>query len=322
MLFRCTNCNSTCQEIHFFDHLDALLDLMFGSITFKDLPPNFATLGIEMSLERFRRILRIHPEFCERLSDSDRSMLWRSNYRMAAALYILKMESAKDARERLMNNIGLLREDANTCWDLEFKGYRGLRSVNDLPRRSVTHLFRKDLTKHELEQAMGIMKFIVPLMKDSISFQLITMIMLLDTSNLIENVVTNFDAVYTSIQPSEVRILSLMDVMYDSDEAVSPGNKYNDTNIASSFSQKKSKALEKISRCQEKRFHEIKMLQRHYIQLLRNHCIHSSNPKLRRLGDADLGLKRTMRFLKQLAQYELIKLCERSVIYECMKMYP
>ena len=159
------------------------------------------------------------------------------------------------------------------CWDSEFKGYRGLRSVSDLPRWSITRWFRKDLTKHELEQAMGIMKFIVPLMQDPISFQLVTMIMLLDTSDLIENVITHFDVVHTSIQPSEVRILSLIDVMYDSDGAVSPGNKYND--IASDLSQKKLKALEKISRCKEKRFHDIKMLQKHYVHLLRNHCIHS-----------------------------------------------
>ena len=57
----------------------------------KDIPPNFATLGIEVCLERFRRILRTHPEFSERLSDYDRSILWRSNYQMAAALILLKV---------------------------------------------------------------------------------------------------------------------------------------------------------------------------------------------------------------------------------------
>lgn len=75
----------------FLNNLDALLDLTVGRMKLKDIPPNFITLGVEMGLERFRSILRIHPEFSERLSDSDRSVLWKSNYQIAAALILLKV---------------------------------------------------------------------------------------------------------------------------------------------------------------------------------------------------------------------------------------
>ena len=214
-----------------------------------------------------------------------------------------------------MYTIGQLREETNVCWDLEFKGYHGLLSVNDIPRMSATAFFRKGLTKPQLDHVFEIIKFIVPLMKDPICFQLITMIMLLDTSNLIENLVTPLNVVHTSIQPAEVRILSLADVMYDSDEIPSPWNKCNDTNLSSNVVQKKSNALEEIRSRNEKRFHEIRLLQKYYTQLLRNRCIHSNNPKLRRLGDTDLCFKRTVVYLKQLAQYELLELSERSIVY-------
>ena len=212
-----------------------------------------------------------------------------------------------------MYTVGQLREETNVCWDLEYKGYHGLLSVNDIPRMSATAFFRRDLTKPQLDQIFGIIKFIVPLMKDPICFQLITMIMLLDTSDLIENLVTPLNVVHTSIQPEEVRILSLTDVMYDSDEIPSPGN--NDTNLSSNVVRKKSNALEKIRSRNEKRFHEIRLLQKYYTQLLRNRCIHSNNPKLRRLGDTDLSLKQTVFYLKQFAQFKLLELSERSIVY-------
>ena len=73
----------------------------------KDIPPNFATLGIEVCLERFRRILRTHPEFSERLSDYDRSILWRSNYQMAAALILLKVINRSNGLIIFYNNYNL-----------------------------------------------------------------------------------------------------------------------------------------------------------------------------------------------------------------------
>ena len=44
-------------------------------------------------LERSRRVLKLHPEFSERLSDFNRSALWRSNYLLAGALCLAKVRS-------------------------------------------------------------------------------------------------------------------------------------------------------------------------------------------------------------------------------------
>ena len=51
----------------------------------------FSQVGMGLFLERFRRTLRLHPEFTEELSDFDRSALWRSNYLMAGAICVSKV---------------------------------------------------------------------------------------------------------------------------------------------------------------------------------------------------------------------------------------
>ena len=42
-------------------------------------------------LERFRRVLWLHTEVSDGLSDFDRSALWRSNFLMAGALCLSKV---------------------------------------------------------------------------------------------------------------------------------------------------------------------------------------------------------------------------------------
>ena len=42
-------------------------------------------------LDRFRLTLRLHPEFTEGLCDFDRSALWRSNYLLAGAICLSKV---------------------------------------------------------------------------------------------------------------------------------------------------------------------------------------------------------------------------------------
>ena len=68
------------------------LDLTMGRLEPRNIPPRYQKEGMNMMKERFRRVLSVHPEFSERLSDFDRSALWRSNYRMVAALSIAKVK--------------------------------------------------------------------------------------------------------------------------------------------------------------------------------------------------------------------------------------
>ena len=53
----------------------------------------------------------------------------------------------------------------------------------------------------------------------------------------------------------------------------------------------------------EHRFREIKSLQAHYIDLLRNHIKYSNNPSLKYFGETNDGLKNTMTYFKELAYY-------------------
>ena len=72
------------------------LDYTVGRHEIRDFPNDkgnirFGQTGMGMFLERFRRVLGLHPEFSNGLSDFDRSALWRSNYLLAGALTLAKV---------------------------------------------------------------------------------------------------------------------------------------------------------------------------------------------------------------------------------------
>ena len=67
------------------------LDLAVGRIKKVDFPMEYAKISLDLSLERFLRGLNQHPEFSRRLSDYDRSALWKSNCQCAAALAACKV---------------------------------------------------------------------------------------------------------------------------------------------------------------------------------------------------------------------------------------
>ena len=82
--------------------------------------------------------------------------------------------------------VGQLCESTNVFWELEFEGYHGLRSVNDIPKIGLDTVCCNRLTRSELDHYNGLLKHIAPLIRDAICFQLMSMIMLLDTSNIID----------------------------------------------------------------------------------------------------------------------------------------
>ena len=51
----------------------------------------FGKEGMALFLERFRRVVGVHSEVSDRLSDFDRSALWRSNFLLAGALCLSKV---------------------------------------------------------------------------------------------------------------------------------------------------------------------------------------------------------------------------------------
>ena len=83
------------QKIQYFSNI-LNLDYTVGRHEIKDFPNDkgnirFGQTGMGMFLERFRRVLGLHPEFSNGLSDFDRSALWRSNYLLAGALTLAKV---------------------------------------------------------------------------------------------------------------------------------------------------------------------------------------------------------------------------------------
>ena len=66
-------------------------DLSVGRIKKKDMSPEFSKIGLSMFVERFRRGLSLHKEFSQKLSDFERSALWRNNYKYATGIALCKV---------------------------------------------------------------------------------------------------------------------------------------------------------------------------------------------------------------------------------------
>ena len=185
------------------------------------------------------------------------------------------MESASSGAQQLMFRAGQLREDTNIFWGFTFKDYRGLRNVTDVPLISLCDLksgFVQRLTSNQLEHYRGLMGYLKPLMQDSICFQQISMVMLLDTSDLSDNDDTNCLKNDIAEKGNTSHLISETSACY----------------AKKSFSQ---------------RFQEIKSLHKHYVRLFHSRCIHSNTPELEALGGTEQLLNSTMQAIKQIAYY-------------------
>ena len=79
--------------------LSYFTDLSVGLIKKEDLSPEYSKIGLSMFVERFRRGLRLHKEFSQKLSDFERSALWRNNYKYATGIALCKVSfRIKDKR--------------------------------------------------------------------------------------------------------------------------------------------------------------------------------------------------------------------------------
>ena len=220
---------------------------------------------------------------------------------------VVKMESALNGREQFMYGSGRLTEESNIFWDLEYRGYHGLQSVNDIPRLNLREGKFQNLhflTETEVDHYFSLMDDVCPLLHDSTCFFLISMVLMLDTGNLIDNDVTpldEFSASKSLIHPNEINAPTLSEALDDSQDCFYP---VFSSNTLISKCKKQHDVFNKKTLTVEKRFREIKILQKNYINLLRNRCLHMTDKKLQCLGDTDQNLKRTISSLKQLAQYE------------------
>merc|ERR1719367_68449 len=136
----------------------------------------------------------------------------------------------------------------------------------------------KRLTSNQLEHYRGMIGYLKPLMEDPICFQLISMVMLLDTSDLSDDDITS-------------------SVINKGDDTRNISHHILDTNP--STSQNSVTSHLRLSQ----RFQEIKSLHKHYVRLFHSRCIHSNNPELETLGGNNQLLNSTMQAIKQIAYY-------------------
>jgi hypothetical protein len=187
------------------------------------------------------------------------------------------MESASSGAEQLMFRTGQLREESNMFWSLDFKNYHGLQTVSDIPYVSINTVSCKRLEEKQLDQYRNLIKYLKPLVKDTICFQLIAMVMLLDTSDLMDYHYTPVDVCTNQI----------------SDGVQAP----------SYALQKRKKSNTYAFRNMEQRFEEINALQKHYIKLFHNRCMYQDTSELRSFGETDERLNRTMMNIKEISYY-------------------
>ena len=177
-----------------------------------------------------------------------------------------------------MLRVGLLRPEYDVFWRQEFVGYHGLKSVSDIPFVSTEDVCCGRLTPYDLHCCSSLIKRVSPLMANPISYQLITMIMLLDTTNVsntdntVHETQTRFDEDSSHSSSSfEECVPPLSEVYFGNDTPFQPriqcSSKYKDPK---DFTPMTSNTRRKLST--KERFRSVKMLQDHYMHLLKVHC--------------------------------------------------
>ena len=224
------------------------------------------------------------------------------------------MLSTKIAGEQFMFRIGQLRNEYNILWEHEYKGYHGLRSVNDVCLLTLEKLTKKRLTSKEVDHCENLISDLTPLIKNPISFYLISMIILLDTSNLEKEYPLLFDAkghpkvdggtfsydkqfcTSDALDLFKACIPSLSEVFIGNDEIAIETDERTESQKTNTSSKNKNKDF-------EEQFEDIKNLQRHYTMLLHSHWKYAEDKTELKLDDTDAMIKRAIESVKQVSYY-------------------
>ena len=197
----------------------------------------------------------------------------------------LQMLSAQTGEEQFMFRAGLLRSESNILWRQEFVGYHGLQSVSDIPLTTLTIVSCGRLSEYDLECCSSLGKRLAPLMRNPISFQLITMIMLLDTSNINT---TNLTPSEKQLDDDSTQSSSSLEECVPPLREICLRNYLNDTGLTL-----------------KERFHGVRTLQDHYMHLLKVHCKFMGEENGGYLGNTDERLFETMGCIRKVAEYSL-----------------
>ena len=224
------------------------------------------------------------------------------------------MLSVKNAGLQFMFRVGQLRKEYNLLWEHEYNGYHGLRSIDDIHLMTLENIAKKRLAPKELNHCFIIFSSISLIMDDLISFYLLSMIMLLDTSNLEKDY--QFD-INENGYPKDQRgtpvndvnlyktfgyysfsncVPSLTDVFIGNDEIAADAEEGSKPQMTKQSSDHKNKSF-------EERFDGIKKLKRHYTILLHNHLNQAEDKMERTMGDTEAILNRFIESVKQITYY-------------------
>ena len=220
------------------------------------------------------------------------------------------MTTAKSGAEQFMLRVGILRPESNILWDQEFIGYHGFRDVSDIPLTAIEHICGNRLPQYDLNCMSTLMKKLTPLMRNPISFQLITMIMMLDTYNILSDDTTFSEANHQSedsfshqqISSFEEYVPPLSEVYFGNDEIFQP----NMTSSGQETNQNDVKLLTIGDRKRlliKERFRGVQTLREHYMYLLKVHCKYIDEEKGGYLGNTNERLSETISCIRKLAQY-------------------
>ena len=223
---------------------------------------------------------------------------------------------------------GQLREESNPLWYLEFKGYHGLQSINDFPMFTIDSVSKgwgnnayEEVTKKQIKILKTSVKELGPLIRDTISFYLLTMIMMFDTSDLNESK-DQWDDEHPnySLEPVNMddnhRIKDISGIQAStSSSSTSTTSGYgsdmeclSNENLCNVSAQERKRLKPNIY----ERFSGISNLRDVYLNLLSNRCKISQEPEIKKFGDSNIEMNRAISSMKKVAKFMsiLMKLYE------------
>ena len=160
---------------HYFDEFLELLK------TGKPVSESHVSAWMEMTSERVRRVLKIHPEFtC--LSDSEQESLWSKNHKSATVIGIAQLNLVKTGKEQLKSVLGYLNKNDHS-WETQFNGTVNLDSLQK------AYLHNDNVSLGRLDHGSTIyfcelIKEISDMVTNDQLFQLFIILSLLDTEGL------------------------------------------------------------------------------------------------------------------------------------------
>ena len=220
---------------------------------------------------------------------------------------------------------GQLREESNPLWFLEFKGYHGLQSIDDFPMLTIDSVSKgwayEAVTKKQIIILKTSIKELAPLIRDTICFYLLTMVMMFDSSDLNESKdqwddehpkyslePVNMDDNHRIKDISEIRTLT-------SSSSTSTTLGYGSNMESLSNENLCNVSFRQVKRCKpnfHERFSGITNLRDVYLNLLMNRCKISGEPELKKFGDSNVEMNRAISSMKKIAKFMsiLMKLYE------------